>query len=252
MHNDCASMANVCSQIAVVDEGVGRILQALRNKGLENDKLVVFTTDQSNVYGQHGLWGHTMDTDPSHLYDAGLHIPLIVWRPGSVTAGAVESRLISQVDYPTTLTEYAGLKNTRFGQSPGRSFAKCLQGRPDEQQWEDVVFFEQEESRGIRIRRLPLWQRMQGLGETVLFDMEEDPEQEHNVADLPSYQETVAQLSQRLTNFFEENTDPRYDLWQGSQPKGSLRKAGVFRRLFGADWAPSTASGPTYVEEKGV
>lgn len=249
MHNDPASMANICSQIAVVDEGVGRILQAVRNSGLANDTLVVFTADQSNLYGQHGLWGHTMDTDPSHLYDAGLRIPLIVWRPGSVTSGGVEKRLVSQVDYPMTLTDYAGLKNPRFEQSPGRSFANCLRGRSDEQQWEDVVFFEQEETRGIRTPRFSFWQRMQGLGDAVLFDMDTDPGQEHNVADVQDYHGTVTQLSQRLNDFFKENSDAQYDLWKGGRPKGSIRKLEMFRGLFGPGWAPSTVSRPTYIEE---
>lgn len=253
MHNDPASMANVCAQIATVDEGVGRILHALRRRGLVENTLVVFTADQANLYGQHGLWGHTMDTDPSHLYDAGLRIPLIVWRPGSVASGAVENRLISQVDYPMTLLEYAGLKNTHFGQSPGRSFANCLRGQSNEQQqqqpWEDAVFFEQEESRGVRTSRFSFWKRMHGLGDAVLFDMGSDPEQEHNVVDVPGYQDIVAQLSQRLDNFFKENTDPQYDLWRGGRPKGSVRKVDMFRGLFGADWAPSTVSRPTYVEE---
>jgi arylsulfatase A-like enzyme len=248
MHNDPASMANVCAQVAIVDEGVGRIVQALRDRGLENNTLVVYTADQSNLYGQHGLWGHTMDTDPSHLYDAGLHIPLIVWRPGSVAAGAVDNRLISQVDYPQTLSEYAGLKHTNFKRSPGRSFAACLQGVDDRQQWQDVVFFEQEESRGIQTPRFSLWQRMHDMGETVLFDMEKDPEQEHNVAELQEYQDTVVQLSSRLAKFFEQNADPRYDLWQGGRPKGSTRKMEAFRRLFGDDWAPSSETECQYVE----
>ena len=55
MHNDPATVANVCAQIAIVDDGVGQIVNALERTGLDTDTLVVYTGDQANLYGQHGL-----------------------------------------------------------------------------------------------------------------------------------------------------------------------------------------------------
>lgn len=248
MHNDTATMANVCAQIALVDDGVGKILQVLRDRGIDEDTLVIFTADQSNLYGQHGLWGHTMDTDPSHLYDAGLHIPLIVRHPGQVPAGAVDDRLVSQVDFTSTMVEYAGLADTGFERSPGRSFRAVLAGADEESEWEDVVYFEQEETRGLRTPRYSYWARLPGLGDPVLFDMEQDPEQEHNVAADPEYADVVRELDARLTAFFAEFADPAYDIWTGGRPKGSVRKTEVFRELFGDDWAPITQAPPAYTE----
>ena len=55
MHNDPATMANVASQNTLVDDGVGKVLAALREAGLEDSTIVVYSSDQGNFYGQHGL-----------------------------------------------------------------------------------------------------------------------------------------------------------------------------------------------------
>lgn len=249
MHNDPATMANVCAQISTVDDAVGRILGALQAGGLDRDTVVIFTADQSNLYGQHGLWGHTMDTDPAHLYEAGLHIPLLVWAPGRVPAGSVDDRFVSQVDLAPTLLHYLGLDAT-FADSPGRSFAQALtdpQGA-DRGNWEDVVYVEQEESRGIRTPEYSYWKRLQGVGQPVLFDLRADPDEENDVAADPAYASVCELLDARLSEFFERYADPRFDLWKGGRAKGSVRKVDLYKRLYGTDWAPVAEVTPTYVE----
>jgi arylsulfatase A-like enzyme len=243
MHNDPATMANVCAQVAIVDDGVGRILDALRSSGHAENTLVVFTADQSNLYGQHGLWGHTMDTDPSHLYDAGLHIPLILWHPGSIAGGRMADDLVSQVDFAPTLLDYVDLGGVTFESSPGRSFEPMLRGL-EADEWEDVVFFEQEESRGVRTSRYSYWKRLEGVGAPVLFDLGDDPEQEHDVSGDPRYVDVVGQLDDRLVAFFDRYADPRYDLWRGGRAKGSVRKVAMYKERYGEDWEPVTDASP--------
>jgi arylsulfatase A-like enzyme len=248
MHNDPSSMANVCAQVAMVDDGVGRLLDTLNTLGLAENTLVIFTADQANLYGQHGLWGHTMDTDPSHLYDAGLRIPLIFWHPGHVPAGRIDSRLVSQYDLAPTLVEYVGAPDVTFANTPGRSYSSGLHGAAAEN-WPDAVFFEQEESRGIRTAKYSYWKRMEGLGGGVLFDLAVDPEQERDVVADPAYADVTADLDSRLVQFFQRYADPQYDLWRGGRPKGSVRKIDMFRSRYGPDWSPTTESPPEFVED---
>ncbi len=87
MHNDPATMANVASQNTVVDDGVGRVMAALKAKGLDKDTLVIYSSDQGNFYGQHGIWEHVTVTTPSNLYEAALNIPLIVRHPEGIGSG---------------------------------------------------------------------------------------------------------------------------------------------------------------------
>ena len=129
MHNDPATMANVASQNAIVDDGVGRVMAALREKGLDRNTLVIFSSDQGNFYGQHGLWQHTVVTTPSNLYETAMNVPLIVRRPGVVPAGLTSDALLGQYDLPVTILEHVGIGDVDFDNSPGRSFAAGAHGR---------------------------------------------------------------------------------------------------------------------------
>ncbi|MEU5979675.1 sulfatase-like hydrolase/transferase [Streptomyces sp. NPDC047315] len=247
MHNDPATMANVCAQVSLVDESVGRLLALLDERGLSDNTLVVFTADQANLYGQHGLWGHTINTHPSHLYDAGLHIPLIVRRPGHVPAGRTSDLLVGQCDLAPTLMEYLSFEDAEFAGSPGRSLAPVLAGGPVDDV-PDAVFFEQEETRGIRTDRYSYWKRLPGFGPPVLFDLEEDPGQRMDVAASPAYADVVAGLDRRLTEFFARHADPRYDLWNGGRAKGSVLRPQHYRDLYGPEWGPIASVEPTFSE----
>jgi arylsulfatase A-like enzyme len=170
MHNDPASMANVCAQVTLVDDGIGQLLRALESRGLAETTLVAVTSDQANLYGQHGLWGQTIETTPSHLYDAALRNPLLFWHPEHLCTEVVPECLIGQYDLAPTLLDYLGFSDVRFDGSPGRSFAMTLRSGLIPESWPDAVFFEQEESRGIRTADFAYWTRIPGTGPPVLFD----------------------------------------------------------------------------------
>ncbi|MCZ6831996.1 MAG: sulfatase-like hydrolase/transferase [Gammaproteobacteria bacterium] len=247
MHNDPATMANVASQNTLVDDGVGRVLAALHARGLDKNTLVVFSSDQGNFYGQHGLWQHTVVTSPSNLYEAALNIPLILRQPGTIAAGSESSLLVGQYDLPVTLLDYLGIRDVTLESSPGRSFRSALIGKSLD--WKNEVFYEQEESRGIRTPRFAYWERLAGTGQSELYDMEIDPRQQNNMIAEPAYQATVAELSGRLGRFFHQYVNSRYDLWQGGTAKGSVIRPKIFKQLYGSQWAPEAESLPAFSEE---
>jgi arylsulfatase A-like enzyme len=246
MHNDPATMANVASQNTVVDDGVGRVMAALKERGLDRNTLVVFSSDQGNFYGQHGLWQHTVVTFPANLYEAAMNIPLIIRRPGAVAADTTDDRLVGQYDLPVTLLRYLGIDDVNFEGSPGRTFHRALEGATID--WQDEVFYEQEESRGIRTRQYAYWKRLQGTGEAELYDMEADPDQLRNIAADPKYAEVIDKLDARLVQFFARYASPRFDLWNGGVAKGSVIRPGVFRELYGPDWQPMAEVLPAFSE----
>ena len=237
MHNDRETMANVSSQNTLVDDGVGRVLAALDAAGLVESTLIIFSSDQGNFYGQHGLWQHTVVTSPSNLYEAAMNIPLIVSHKGAVQAGTRNQRLIGQYDLPATILDYLGIGVDLEG-SPGRSFVGQLRGQGAS--WNDEVFYEQEESRGVRTPQFAYWKRLKGTGQGELYDMQADPAQDHNIIDNPAYQEIAATLDQRLIEFFTRYSAPEYDLWKGGVAKGSVVRPEMFKALYGPDWSPRT------------
>jgi arylsulfatase A-like enzyme len=103
---DAKRAANVAF-VEHLDHGVGRVLDALRDTGLDRDTLVVFTSDNG------GSLPHAQNNDPwrggkQDHYDGGLRVPFIVRYPGLVTAGTVSDHVGLSFDIVPTFLELAG------------------------------------------------------------------------------------------------------------------------------------------------
>ena len=123
-----AELAAYHHAIARMDRGVGLVLDLLRARGLEDDTLVIFLSDNGAPFI------HSKTT----LYDAGIRLPLIIRHPG--TAPAVSGAMASFVDILPTLIDWAGAPPPADDHPrDGRSLLPVLgrEGRP--QGW-DAVF----------------------------------------------------------------------------------------------------------------
>ncbi len=85
------------------DWWIGQVLDRLDARGLAEDTLVVFTTDHGDQAGAHGRVGKGL------LFEESARTPLLLRRPGTVAAGAVDDRLASGADLLPTLCQAAGL-----------------------------------------------------------------------------------------------------------------------------------------------
>lgn len=246
MAGDQATRANMASQNTLVDDNVGRLLETLKAKGLDDDTIVIYSSDQGTYYGQHGLWTHTILSQPSTLQETAFQIPLIVRKPGDAKGKTVSS-LIGQYDIPATILDLAGVQQT-LPNSPGKSFSAML-GANKVGEIHDAVFYEQTESRAIRTQQYSYWKRMDAdFGPNELYDMQKDPYQTINLADKEEYQEVIAQLDKRLEEFYAQYTDPKYDLWKGGTAKGTISYPQKFKARFGDKWEVKTDILPAFAE----
>ena len=156
--------------------------------------------------------------------------------------------MVSQVDYLPTILDYIGFGEIAIDNSPGRSFADVLRGRPM-LDWENEVFFEHLESRSIRTPQFFYTKRLEGIGDNELYDLVADPGQIADVKDHPEYTEIDQELDNRLSAFFNRYADSQYDLWKGGRPKVILYRPWLFRKLYGDQWGPTTEAPPTFQEE---
>ena len=248
MHNDQASLANIAAQNLVVDRAVGGVLDVLRERGLDDDTLVVFSTDQSNPFGQNGLWGHPYQTTPSYIRDCAFRVPLVLRQPGVIPAGVRNAHVVSQCDFFPTVLEYLGFADVVIAATPGRSFAPMLRGE-QQADWEDVAYMEHEESRAIRTPSYLYVKRLPGVGGDELYDLAKDPEQNVNVVDQAAYTETRCDLDARLTAFFETYSCAEYDIWKGGRPKMAEYRLPLFRDLFGEEWTIVVESHAPFTED---
>jgi arylsulfatase A-like enzyme len=220
--NNVAAMRRYAAEVSGVDDGVGRVLDALKTHGLEENTLVVFTADQGLACGQNGFWGMGDHTRPLSAYDWTTHTPLIYRHPRRISAGGKSDLLISNYDFLPTLLEHLELADKRPAEPPppGRSYAAALAGR--EVEWDDTIYFEYETVRSIRTREWKYITRFPD-GPNELFDLKSDPGETRNLAGRAETAATQRRLGERLETFFTRYADPRYDLTHGGTSKAPRR-----------------------------
>ncbi len=183
-------------EILFTDEQVGRLLDALRDRGLERDTLVVITADHGEAFQEHGVMGHTV-----HLYEEMVHVPLLLRWPGRVEPGRVVERPVGLVDLAPTLLELAGVP-VPADALDGRSLVPLLSG-PDPAPGDDTPLLlstsRRASWRGLRAGHTAYLYDL-AAGREELYDLVADPGQQRNLAGERS-QEAAAwrgRLCQRL------------------------------------------------------
>jgi choline-sulfatase len=109
--------------ISYVDDRIGQVLLALRESGLDDDTIVVFTADHGEMLGERGLWFKMA------FFEHAARVPLIVRLPrGHARAGARVAEAVSLLDLAPTVIDLAGLDPPAPGETDGTSLAPLLRG----------------------------------------------------------------------------------------------------------------------------
>ena len=117
-----------------VDESIGRVLAALKQQGLEENTIVVYTSDQGFYLGEHGWF------DKRLMLEQSLRTPLVVQWPAAISAGQVVSdTIVSNVDFAATFLDAAGADVP--AEMDGSSFLPLLKGEPLED-WREVFYYQ--------------------------------------------------------------------------------------------------------------
>ena len=189
--NECA--AHYYGLIEMIDDNVGAVLKALRENGLDQDTVVVFAADHGEALGDHGMWGK----GPYH-YDSVIRVPLILSWPGHVAAGATHDGVVSLLDIAPTLLDIAGVPipegpappqlvgTPQLPPWPGRSLLPVAKGEVSDSASGALVEDDQDDL-GFRLRTLVTdrYRLTAYSGQTYgeLFDLQEDPDEVHNLWD---------------------------------------------------------------------
>ncbi len=141
--NSKAPQSNFEDMIAYTDKTTGRILATLDRLGLSDNTLVLFTADNGTEHTIHSRFdGRTIRGDKGAPTDAGIHVPLIVRGPGTLTGGKVLDDLIDFTDFLPTLSEAIGSPLPKDLQIDGRSFWPQLTGKKgNPREWIYTYYF---------------------------------------------------------------------------------------------------------------
>jgi len=198
------------ASVTAMDTNVGRILDRLEERGLRENTLVVFLSDNGFSCGQHGFWGKGNGTSPRNMYENSLKVPAIFSHPGRIPQGAVEDAMISSYDFMPTLLEYLDLPLPDGRNLPGSSFLPVLTGEPFDGRENVVVYDEYGPVRMVRTREWKYVYR-HSHGPHQLFDLVNDPDERRNLIDYPAYQERAAELKSTMDEWFARYVSPSRD-----------------------------------------
>lgn len=180
--------AHYCGLVKCIDDNVGRILATLRDKGILDDTIIVFTTDHGEYMGEHGLYGK------NQWYRTAYQIPFLVRWPRKIRAGTVIDRFVTNVDVQQTLLGLMGIPPC--GREQGRDASPLLRGETIAWKDEAMIHHSSLESAGIFTPEYELVLKADGTH--MLFDRLKDPEQTTNLCDSLQHRGVMRDLSQRI------------------------------------------------------
>jgi iduronate 2-sulfatase len=207
------------SSVSYTDAQIGRLIQALKDMGLYENTIIILWGDHGWKLGEHRSWGKMTN------YDNDTRVPLIIKAPG-IKGGEKIDEMVELVDMFPTLLELSNIKVKSYLQ--GTSFVPLMKN--PELSWKPAVFSQFHR----RPNHSPDGKRYMGysmntkryhyvewhywdndkkipgeLTDIELFDHQNDPQENINIANLPENKKLVESLAREL-----------HDGWRAAIPKG--------------------------------
>ncbi|MCK5548245.1 MAG: sulfatase-like hydrolase/transferase, partial [Thermoplasmata archaeon] len=208
--------------ISHIDREVGRILDMLEETGAAGNTIVVFTSDHGDQLLEHGFMGKNA------FFEASIRVPFMIRFPGIVNAGRYDE-LTESVDLLPTLFDLLGLSEPYH--CHGKSLVPLITDRRESYEPRDAVFsenvipevissgkmdFQFEKGEGVKGIRHPdakmvrtrRWKyNYYPEGYAELYDLKNDPLEEHNLAGDNEYQPIIDEMKDRLLEWLVTTTE---------------------------------------------
>ncbi len=210
--------------VAAVNDNVGKLLDFLDDEKLVENTVVIYTSDQGQLLGEHDYY------DKRWMYEESLRMPFLVRYPKEIKAGSTNEDISLNVDFAPTFLDYAGIDTPEHMQ--GRSFRQNLTGKTPKnwrksmyyRYWMNLAHHDNPAHYGIRTKDykliffygLPLDARGAKAKATEaaweLYDLRKDPKELNNVYNNPEYARVTKKLKAELLKLKDElgDADDKY------------------------------------------
>ena len=196
-----------------VDGEIAKVLDALRKAGVEENTLVIFTSDHGDCVGAHRFNQKTV------FYEESVRIPLIVSWKGKTVPATSDKLINTGIDLLPTMMACAGIKQP--AKLPGRNILPLALGQSVEP-WREYLVSQNNlsqtgkvdgikptmEGRMVRTDRYKYCLYAHGNRRESLYDMQEDPLETVNLAGDPKYRQVIIEHRNLLREFGKTHNDP--------------------------------------------
>ena len=185
--------AQFAAMISRLDAQVGEIFEKLEEKGIADNTLVIFTSDNGphTEGGADPTWFNSnggLQGTKRQTHEGGVRVPFIAKGPG-VPAGVVNDHQLAFYDVMPTLLDYAGANGSAYSleastnerRYDGISFYNTLTGNDAKQEKHEFLYWEFHETNQVALR-MGDWKLVAKSGVPALYDLSKDPHEDNNVA----------------------------------------------------------------------
>ena len=194
--------------IKSVDDNIGRVLEYLKNTGLEENTIIIYASDQGFFIGEHGWF------DKRFMYEESIRMPFVIKYPGVIKPKTVNDDIITNIDFAPTILEMANVESPTSVQ--GKSFFKNLT-KENSKNWRQSMYYHYYEypfyhhvqpHYGIRNERYKLIHFYYDIDVWELYDLKNDPNELNNLISSNEHKELIDELKKelyKLKKFYKNN-----------------------------------------------
>lgn len=196
--------------VASLDENVGYLFDFLEKSDIHDNTLIVYTSDNGFLLGDHGLFNKMW------MYDPSMRIPLLVRYPKEIEAGTVNNQLVSILDLGPTFLDYA---NTSLPKEfHGKSIRSLLKNSETER-WRSSLYYHYygqyavPAHYGIRTEREKLmhfYKADRGI-QWELYDLEKDPNELNNLFNASGYRNKYMEMKENLRELMDKYNEGKFE-----------------------------------------
>ena len=188
--------------VKCIDDNVGKILRHLRETGLIDNTIVVFTSDHGDMRGEHNL------EDKGPPFEASTKVPFVIYYPEKIKAGTIVPQALGTVDFLPTILSL--METTATGKEEGRDASSLFTKGKTPEDWKDVTFL-----RRANPNKLSWLAAFTGRHKLIisiknppwLTDMQKDPDELENFCLDPEYREIAQALAREIIDYGKRFND---------------------------------------------
>ena len=191
------------AKMAVIDDWIGKYLSWMKVQGIDENTIIIFTSDHGEMMFDHGL------TSKEQMYEGSVRVPLIITGK-NVAKGQKSHALAELVDLYPTIMDFAGV-SIKGEDIDGISLSKTLQN-PDlkhkEYQYSEFLAKNEWPYAAIRMVYNGNFKLIENYGFKELYNLEEDPKELNNCA--KQYPDVVDKLLNYMNEYSKKSIPPQY------------------------------------------